>query len=47
MGGGLGAHEKKVAPEAVLSVPFAAFLKGMRGMTWPEPRAADAGGCSA
>jgi pyruvate,water dikinase len=44
MGGGLGVHEKKVAPEAVLSVPFAAFLKGMRGMTWPEPRAADVQG---
>jgi hypothetical protein len=26
MGGGLGTHEKKVAPEAVLSVPFSAFL---------------------
>ena len=44
MGGGLGAHEKKVAPEAVLSVPFAAFLKGMREMTWPEPRTADVKG---
>ncbi len=44
MGGGLGAHEKKVAPEAVLSVPFMAFLKGMRGMTWPEPRPADVQG---
>jgi pyruvate,water dikinase len=44
MGGGLGVHEKKVTPEAVLSVPFAAFLRGMKGMTWPEPRAADAGG---
>jgi pyruvate,water dikinase len=44
LGGGLAAHERKVGPEAVLSVPFAAFLKGMKGMTWPEPRAADAGG---
>ena len=44
MGGGLGVHERKVTPEAVLSVPFAAFLKGMRGMSWPEPRAADAKG---
>ena len=41
MGGGLGTRDKKVAPEAVLSVPFAAFLKGMREMTWPEPRSAD------
>ena len=31
MGGGLGVHEKKVTPEAVLSVPFVAFLKGMQG----------------
>jgi pyruvate,water dikinase len=44
LGGGLGVHERKVAPEAVLSVPFSAFLRGMRGMSWPEPRAADAGG---
>ena len=44
MGGGLAVHEKKVTPEAVLSVPFVAFLRGMKGMTWPEPRAADAGG---
>jgi len=44
MGGGLGAHEKKVTPEAVLSVPFVAFLRGMKGMAWPEPRAVDAGG---
>lgn len=44
LGGGLGVHEKKVTPEAVLSVPFIAFLRGMKGMTWPEPRAADAGG---
>ncbi len=44
LGGGLAAHEGKVAPEHVRSVPFAAFLKGMRGMTWPEPRPADAGG---
>jgi pyruvate,water dikinase len=44
MGGGLGVHEKKVTPEAVLSVPFAAFLKGMREMTWPEPRSADVKG---
>ena len=44
MGGGLGAHEKKVAPEAVLSVPFIAFLRGMREMTWPEPRSADVKG---
>jgi pyruvate,water dikinase len=44
MGGGLGGREKKVTPEAVLSVPFAAFLKGMREMTWPEPRSADVKG---
>ncbi len=44
MGGGLGSHEKKVTPEAVLSVPFIAFLRGMKGMSWPEPRAIDAGG---
>lgn len=44
MGGGLAGHDRKVGPEAVLSVPFAAFLAGLRGMTWPEPRAIDAGG---
>jgi pyruvate,water dikinase len=44
LGGGLAVHEKKVAPEAVLSVPYIAFLRGMRAMSWPEPRATDAGG---
>ena len=44
LGGGLAVHEKKVAPEAVLSVPYVAFLRGMKAMSWPEPRATDAGG---
>ena len=44
LGGGLAAPERKVGPEAVLSVPFVAFLRGMRAMSWPEPRAADARG---
>ena len=44
LGGGLAVPERKVGPEAVLSVPFAAFLRGMRAMSWPEPRAADAKG---
>jgi len=43
-GGGLGDHGKHVGPEAVLSVPFAALLRGMREMTWPEPRPVDARG---
>lgn len=42
--GGLGPHRDRVEPETVLCVPFAAFLRGMRAMTWPEPRAADAKG---
>jgi pyruvate,water dikinase len=44
LGGGLASHERAVEPEAVASLPFAAFLRGMRAMTWPEPRAADAKG---
>lgn len=44
LGGGLAVAERKVGPEAVLSVPFAAFLRGLRAMSWPEPRAADAKG---
>jgi pyruvate,water dikinase len=44
IGGGLGGHGKKALPEDVRSVPFAAFLRGMRAMTWPEPRAADVQG---
>jgi pyruvate,water dikinase len=44
LGGGVGERERKIGPESLRSVPFAAFLKGMREMTWPEPRAADAGG---
>jgi pyruvate,water dikinase len=44
LGGGLAAHARTVTPEAVRSVPLAALLAGMRSMTWPEPRAADARG---
>ncbi|HEY5997690.1 MAG TPA: PEP/pyruvate-binding domain-containing protein [bacterium] len=45
LGGGLASRGgRAVEPEAVLSVPFAALLRGMRAMTWPEPRAADVKG---
>jgi pyruvate,water dikinase len=44
LGGGLAARERAIGPDAVVSVPFAAFLRGMRAMSWPEPRAADAKG---
>jgi pyruvate,water dikinase len=42
--GGLKPELKKALPEDVLSVPFAAFLKGMMSARWPEPRAADVKG---
>ncbi|PIW86046.1 MAG: hypothetical protein COZ95_01370 [Nitrospirae bacterium CG_4_8_14_3_um_filter_50_41] len=42
--GGIKNHVKKASPEDICSIPFSAFLKGMRGMKWPEPRPADAKG---
>ncbi len=32
---------KKVTPADIDSIPFCAFLKGLTGMKWPEPRPAD------
>ncbi len=42
--GGLNKRSRKIMPEDIASIPFAAFLKGMTGMKWPEPRPVDAGG---
>lgn len=44
IGGGLAEDIIKAAPEDIRSIPFSAFLKGMLGMRWPEPRPADVGG---
>ncbi|MBA4371647.1 MAG: phosphoenolpyruvate synthase [Thermodesulfovibrio sp.] len=44
VGGGMRPGVEKALPEDVLSVPYISFLKGLRGMKWPEPRAADAKG---
>jgi len=35
---------KKVTQDDIASVPFSAFLKGLKGMKWPEPRPTDAKG---
>lgn len=35
---------KSATPETIRSIPFAAFLKGLKSMRWPEPRTADAKG---
>ena len=35
---------KKVTQDDIASVPFSAFLKGLKGMKWPEPRPPDAKG---
>lgn len=42
--GGLRSDQKKVAPEDITSIPYAAFLRGLTGMRWPEPRPADVKG---
>ncbi len=44
LGGGLKENIVKAAPEDICSIPFSAFLKGMMGMRWPEPRPADVKG---
>jgi len=44
VGGGMRPGLEKALPEDILSVPYIAFLKGLRAMKWPEPRAADAKG---
>jgi len=42
--GGIQGKGKKVTPEEITSIPFSAFLKGLKGMRWPEPRPADVKG---
>ncbi len=45
VGGGMRPGvDNKALPEDILSVPYIAFLTGLRAMKWPEPRAADAKG---
>lgn len=44
VGGGIRPGVEKALPEDLRSVPYIAFLKGLREMKWPEPRAADAKG---
>ncbi|OHE61153.1 MAG: hypothetical protein A2Z47_16385 [Thermodesulfovibrio sp. RBG_19FT_COMBO_42_12] len=36
--GGIKENTKKASPEDILSIPFSALLKGMRGMKWPGPK---------
>ncbi|MEK7197359.1 MAG: PEP/pyruvate-binding domain-containing protein [Nitrospirota bacterium] len=43
-GNGIKDNVKKAAPEDIYSIPFSAFLKGMKRMKWPEPRPADVKG---
>ncbi|MDP2167456.1 MAG: PEP/pyruvate-binding domain-containing protein [Thermodesulfovibrionales bacterium] len=42
--GGIKGDLRKVAPEDIVSIPFSAFLRGLTGMKWPEPRSADVKG---
>ncbi len=42
--GGVTPGARVAGPEQVLSLPFSAFLQGMRSMRWPEPRPADVKG---
>ena len=44
VGGGMRPGLEKALPEDILSLPYIAFLRGLRAMKWPEPRAADAKG---
>jgi pyruvate,water dikinase len=44
LGGGVRPGVRTAAPEDVLSLPFAAMLRGMRSMRWPDPPPVDAGG---
>lgn len=41
---GIKENVKKASTEDILSIPFAALLRGMKSMKWPEPRPADAKG---
>jgi len=42
--GGIQGKGKKVTPEEITSIPFSAFLKGLKSMRWPEPRPTDVRG---
>ena len=42
--GGIREKTTKATPDDILSIPFSAILKGMKGMRWPEPRPVDAKG---
>ncbi|NTW16253.1 MAG: phosphoenolpyruvate synthase [Syntrophaceae bacterium] len=44
MDGGVREGTKVATPEDILSIPFAAFLKGLLSIPWPEPRATDVTG---
>jgi pyruvate,water dikinase len=44
IGGGIKGNIKKATPEDILSIPFSAFLRGMRSMRWPGPPPVDAKG---
>lgn len=41
MDGGVKEGVKVAGPEDILSIPFAAFLKGLLSIPWPDPRPAD------
>jgi pyruvate,water dikinase len=42
--GGIKENTRKATPEDILSITFAAFLKGMKSMKWPEPKSLDVKG---
>ncbi len=42
--GGIKEDVKKASPEDILSIPFSAFLKGMKTMRWPDARPFDVKG---
>lgn len=44
MDGGVREGTKVASPEDILSIPFAAFLKGLLSIPWPEPRPVDVTG---
>ncbi len=41
LGGGTKPGQKKMGPDDVLSIPFSAFLTGMKSVEWPGPRHVD------
>lgn len=42
--GGLRGNSRKVTADDILSIPLSAFLRGLKGMKWPEPRPTDVKG---